>query len=309
MNMPWVESPFFESLIDQRGLTPEQQQMARDFSRQGYLAFDLELSDFDQLSSTLIVELEPLYLGERRLQDAWQHNDLSRKLATLPRVLSILEMLYGRRPIPFQTLNFPVGTQQAGHTDTIHFHSMPHRFMCGVWVALEDIDADNGPLFYYPGSHKLPIYDFFDISSARATADERASDGEYYAYDDYVNFLDRLMQEHRLERTELKIKKGQALIWAANLVHGGAPILDPNRTRNSQVSHYYFENCAYFTPMLTNQFTGDVFLRDITDISTGQKVENRYNGETLRVGYNIGPPRPSLGTRIVRKLGRMLRTG
>lgn len=307
--MPWVESPFFESLIDQRGLTPEQQQMARDFSRQGYLAFDLELSDFDQLSSTLIVELEPLYLGERRLQDAWQHNDLSRKLATLPRVLSILEMLYGRRPIPFQTLNFPVGTQQAGHTDTIHFHSMPHRFMCGVWVALEDIDADNGPLFYYPGSHKLPIYDFFDISSARATADERASDGEYYAYDDYVNFLDRLMQEHRLERTELKIKKGQALIWAANLVHGGAPILDPNRTRNSQVSHYYFENCAYFTPMLTNQFTGDVFLRDITDISTGQKVENRYNGETLRVGYNIGPPRPSLGTRIVRKLGRMLRTG
>jgi ectoine hydroxylase-related dioxygenase (phytanoyl-CoA dioxygenase family) len=28
--------------------------------------------------------------------------------------------------------------------------------MCGVWVALEDIDMGNGPLIYYPGSHRVP---------------------------------------------------------------------------------------------------------------------------------------------------------
>ena len=33
--------------------------------------------------------------------------------------------------------------------------------MCGVWVALEDITEDNGPLHYYPGSHRLPDYDAF----------------------------------------------------------------------------------------------------------------------------------------------------
>ena len=32
----------------------------------------------------------------------------------------------------------------------------PPGFMCGVWVALEDMDMDNGPLVYYPGSHRLP---------------------------------------------------------------------------------------------------------------------------------------------------------
>ena len=42
------------------------------------------------------------------------------------------------------------------HSDAIHFNSDPPGFMCGVWVALEDIDMDNGPLVYYPGSHKLP---------------------------------------------------------------------------------------------------------------------------------------------------------
>lgn len=29
--------------------------------------------------------------------------------------------------------------------------------MCG------DIDADNGPLHYYPGSHRLPIYDMHNL--------------------------------------------------------------------------------------------------------------------------------------------------
>ncbi len=41
----------------------------------------------------------------------------------------------------------------------VHFNSIPQRFMCGVWVAMEDIAPDNGPLHYYPGSHKLPFYD------------------------------------------------------------------------------------------------------------------------------------------------------
>lgn len=30
--------------------------------------------------------------------------------------------------------------------------------MCGVWVALEQIDEDNGPLVYFPGSHQWSIY-------------------------------------------------------------------------------------------------------------------------------------------------------
>jgi hypothetical protein len=29
--------------------------------------------------------------------------------------------------------------------------------MCGVWLALEDIPAQAGPVFYLPGSHRWPI--------------------------------------------------------------------------------------------------------------------------------------------------------
>jgi hypothetical protein len=31
--------------------------------------------------------------------------------------------------------------------------------MCGVWIALEYISGDQGPLFYYPGSQNLPELD------------------------------------------------------------------------------------------------------------------------------------------------------
>ena len=46
------------------------------------------------------------------------------------------------------------------------------------------------------------------------------------------------------------VRRGQAIIWAANLLHGGAPQRDRARTRWSQVTHFYFEGCRYYTPLL-----------------------------------------------------------
>ena len=103
------------------------------------------------------------YEGGGRIQDAWQFSSDVRSIATSEPILRILRFLYGREPIPFQTLNFPVPTEQRAHSDTVHFNTVPHGFMCGVWVALEDVDADNGPLFYYPGSQNLPVNHMQDL--------------------------------------------------------------------------------------------------------------------------------------------------
>ena len=35
--------------------------------------------------------------------------------------------------------------------------------MCGVWIALEDVDPDEGPLSYYPGSPRLPYVSAGDL--------------------------------------------------------------------------------------------------------------------------------------------------
>ena len=91
-----------------------------------------------------------------RFQDAWKSQEIYevRKMANEQMILDCLKILYGREPFPFQTLNFPYGSQQHVHSDAVHFSSIPNGFMCGVWIALEDVSQESGPLFYYPFSHK-----------------------------------------------------------------------------------------------------------------------------------------------------------
>jgi len=180
-------------------------------------------------------------------------------------VLDLLGRLYGRRPFPFQTLNFRVGTQQATHADSIHFASLPENFMCGVWVALEDIDMDNGPLHYFRGSHKRP----------NATMD----DVEASAQGDVNRFFKEAAAPY--EKDFGLIKRGQAVIWAANLLHGGDPIADKTRSRLSQVTHYFFDECCYVTP-LHSTTGGRAYVRHPYDFSTNKFIWGRKNGKIVR---------------------------
>jgi hypothetical protein len=169
--------------------------------------------------------------GSNRLQDLWEVVPEVKSIALDNYVLYLLEELFGRRPKPFQTLNFPVGTEQAVHSDSVHFNSEPFGFMCGVWVALEDISHDQGPLVYFPQSHKLP----------EITSEETGFDPTSENYPRLVLYWEEQIKEKSYQRKLGIIKKGQAIIWHANLLHGGSPQTDKAKTRNSQVTHYYFE--------------------------------------------------------------------
>lgn len=87
----------------------------------------------------------------------------------------------------------------------------------------------------------------------------------------------------------LRCKKGQALIWLSNLLHGGAKQNDPNRTRWSQVTHYYFEGCTYWRPYASNLSTGDIFSFNPPNITTGKlySVSERVKSQ-LPIDFNPG---------------------
>jgi ectoine hydroxylase-related dioxygenase (phytanoyl-CoA dioxygenase family) len=218
------------------------------FERDGYLVID-EVAPAATLDA-IVTELDGLFGKQtreeggvhyfrNRIQDVWRINEHVKALALSPPALALLEGLYGRRPLPFQTLNFLRGTQQAPHSDAIHFSTMPEGFMCGVWVALEDIDMENGPLVYYPGTHKLPYVRPADFGV----------EAKWENYPSYEHYVADLIEREGLEPEYGTVKKGQAIVWAANLLHGGAKQSDRSRTRLSQVTHYFFEGCRYYTPM------------------------------------------------------------
>jgi len=224
-------------------------QQIESFAERGVLKLDLGVSA-DFLNS-IVEQVQPLYetshqqnpLLATRVQDAWKQLDSVRQLAVHAKVLTALEQLLGRKPLPFQTLNFPVGTSQYPHSDSIHFNTVPAGYMVGVWVALEDIDAENGPLIYYPGSHKLPYYSMQDLGLEPG----------YPQYQAYERRIQDVIAEHGLQPELGLARQGEAIIWHANLLHGGAARKDVNRSRHSQVTHYFFEGCEYYTPMESDQ--------------------------------------------------------
>lgn len=261
-------------------LTPQQ---VASFHERGFVVADFGL-DANMLDR-IVARVRPLY-GEAyqenpslpaRVQDAWKQVEEVRQLARNDKIAQALEQLLGRKPLPFQTLNFPVGTRQWAHSDTIHFNSMPAGYMVGVWVALEDIDADNGPLIYYPGSHKMQEYSMHDFGLEPG----------YANYRNYEARIQELIATEKLEPEYGTIRKGEALIWHANLLHGGAPQKDLQRSRHSQVTHFYFENCRYYTPMNSKQ--DKPFYRDPEWIPA--KPVGKY------------PSKKSLIKRVLRKLG------
>ncbi len=241
---------------------------AAEFREKGFVVRDFGFSEADLEEAAAYTKA----ISTGRVQDAWMVNGAVKRLATDVRVTEFLDELYQRESFPFQTLNFPRGSQQHTHADTYHFNSVPQGFMCGVWIALEDIHPDAGPLQYYPGSHRLPALNNVDLPS-----------GSYASYDGQVA---EVVGKSGLARETAKIKRGQAFIWAANLYHGGSPIADPTRTRLSQVTHYYFDGCSYFTPLASE--ADKTYWREPYDIAKRRFVANADPAHRASLKTRIG---------------------
>ncbi|MEO1252321.1 MAG: phytanoyl-CoA dioxygenase family protein [Pseudomonadota bacterium] len=260
---PWFEAPLYEEARARRSLSNEVAAIVDDYHRDGYARIDF---GFDEaLLVEAAAQTKALFGETARAQDLWRQSAAVRDLAAAPQVLSLLSELYERRAFPFQTLNFPAGSEQRTHSDTYHFNSFPPRFMCGLWIALEDVDEGNGPLHYYPGSHKLPVVSVDDVGSLK--------------YSDYEDYVARLIARHEFRKELGILRRGEAILWSANLLHGGEPIREAGRTRLSQVNHYYFDGCAYFTPL--NAQDGGPFLRAPFDIARGRYVSNTVFGRPI----------------------------
>jgi hypothetical protein len=230
------------------------------------------------------------YKEASRIQDLWQRSAAVRSLAILPQIIAPLEAYFGRRAIPFQTLNFKYGSQQAAHSDLIHFTPDPIEFMCGVWMALEDVHDDAGPLEYFPGSQKWPLLSM----EATGAPDHQSPEASYNSH--YEPAMAAQIAQRQAESSRGLIKKGQAIVWAANLVHGGAARRDQDKTRYSQVTHFFFQDCTYHTLMLQRGNKRQIRLP--LDIRTGQFAQ-----PVLRPGDHL-PLRTKLRA-IYNRLNRM----
>lgn len=226
---------------------------ANESSRQSMLAFDKNgycIAEGLFEPHTRVINAEVDSLLERgavkfgyggKIMFAIHHSKLLQKLSTSPELLELLNVFMKGKAVLFQSINFIKGSEQDTHSDSIHMTTFPPGGLLGVWIALEDITHANGPLHYYPGSHKLPYY---------MNADYNNEGTRYFigsqSYAAYERMIEKKIAEQGLQKEIFKAKRGDVLIWHANLFHGGEPHLDKNHSRRSMVLHYFREGCVCY---------------------------------------------------------------
>lgn len=223
-------------------LTLEDQQSLLNFSNQGYAILkqyvhkeDIERinQEIDQLLDTKSVRFK----YRNKIMFAFRQSAALKKIALDTELLEILSALLSDNAKLFQSINFKMGSEQETHSDSIHMTTFPLGGLLGVWIALEDVALDNGPLHYYPGSHTLPYYlnkDYNNEGNFIMIGDKN--------YTEYEKMIEEKIRENALEKKIFIAKAGDVLIWHANLFHGGEPHLNKQKTRKSVVFHYYAEN-------------------------------------------------------------------
>jgi phytanoyl-CoA hydroxylase len=271
----WTDTPDADKhvykLLNAGEITAKEAIDLRQFIKQGYVilpnAISTELADqiADEMQSVhkhsekfvartdrqgynLATE-DVLQMPGVRILDYYVNSSLARQAIFSPTIARFLHLVFNRGIMAFQSLTFNVGSQQYMHQDAAYVVlSEPIQFAAS-WIALQDVEEGTGELQYYPGSHRFPDYLF----SGEFKHWLPARDGR----DQHIECLLGLNEE--AERRGIKAesflpKKGDALIWAGDLAHGGTKITKPDATRRSLVTHYCPEDVVPYYATYTKFF-------------------------------------------------------
>ncbi len=168
-----------------------------------------------------------------RIVDLYAFSEAARAAIGAPLVTRILETIFQDDVIAMQSIYFEFGSQQSIHQDTAYVISSKPLKLAAAWIALEDIVPGSGELIYYPGSHRFQHYLF----SGEHKNWTPARDGTEQHHE-FLLGLHEQAREAGIEKESFIAKKGDILIWHADLAHGGSPITVPDQTRLSLVAHY-----------------------------------------------------------------------
>lgn len=243
--IPWLDRT---DAVEQLAANPEfhgfderTQSQFRQWIDKGYMIFP---EMFPDVAAQVNADMEKILregsldfdYTESRIMNSWRQSETVRRIVHDERLKKIMSFTLGKKVIPFQTLNFFRGSEQHTHSDFFHMTTEPKGFLIAAWIALEDIGEGQGALHYYPGSHKLPYVlgeDFEHSSNAWKVGDD--------LYGNFEKKIDEEIQQHQLKKEVFHAKKGDVLLWHANLLHGGEEVTIPDSTRKSLVIHYFCE--------------------------------------------------------------------
>lgn len=159
-----------------------------------------------------------------RILDIQNYLPSARAITQHPSLIQAFVSLFGQAPGFCQSLTFEWPSEQPLHQDWCFVTTCAPEVpgLMGVWVAIDKVEADNGPLMYYPGSHRMPRYDYSEAT-----------------HDGFLPYLENQVQPAKAHT--FLADPGDVLLWHGDLAHAGSPALNKNKRRLSLILHYSFE--------------------------------------------------------------------
>jgi phytanoyl-CoA hydroxylase len=244
----WIANGYviLEGAVDQTLCSELARELATIFERGSDTALYQEPESPPGIAKTVSPGLPP---ERMRLLDLYGVSGLAADVLTAPAITNFLRSIFDDAPLCFQGLTFEQGSGQGLHQDTAYVVIDKPLELAAAWVALEDVQEGSGELMYVNGSHRLPDWNFGGNS--------KHWDPTLHGQDshtDWTKWLIRKSEELGLEKKIFRPKKGDVLIWSADLVHGGSPVGNRNLSRRSMVGHYCpVERVPHYFNYLPNQ--------------------------------------------------------
>lgn len=226
------------TLLESEVINEKEAGYLRDFVRQGFVVMEDMIDDelVDKVNAEIDAAISNGYEGyeigsSHRLEQLHVHYPNMRDLWLDKRYRRMVDLIFNAQSRPCQTLTFVYGSQQPPHQDLIYLTPFPAGYMCGTWIALQDVVENSGELIVYPGSHREKRIYLKNIGCSKVDGESDELDSKIYPM-----WADTAS---RYEPFVYRPKKGTVLIWHENLLHSGSIRLDKSLERRSVVIHSF----------------------------------------------------------------------
>ena len=250
--------------------TEEIQQITFDWRYRGFTVLDLLTEvEVDEINE----ELDKLRLERNSNEPGkWQEfepimyphrqSDKLSKLFAHPKLIEAMEFLMEGDVVGMQTWAYykPKGELGRDQHQNAFYTGCGHNEIINTALALDNHDPENGAVWNYEGSHRLPVLPIEDNEERKATNTDnwRSERGKSCV----------MPEGHDFRKIEGYLKKGQVALLHSHVVHGSEPNRDPKRMRRNFLGGY-LKKGAYFNP-------GNQMKREPIDI---YELRKKYWGE------------------------------
>ncbi|ETT44836.1 phytanoyl-CoA dioxygenase family protein [Paenibacillus sp. FSL H7-689] len=196
-----------------------------------------------------------------RVMEPHKNNTVAFKYMVHSRVNTILKSLFLEEALACHSMFYykpPGALGQALHQDNFYLKMEPDPCI-GVWVALDDSDAENGALVVVPTSHRTQIQcpHLSDPNLSFTKEEVDVPEG--------------------MEIVTVELRTGDAIFFSGNIIHGSYPNRSNERFRRAFITHY---------ASISTEKAGDVYASMYTMSGEEVKIENNSKADPCGNEYD-----------------------